>query len=148
MVVQTFHGGLTVRMTSRLLIRAVSCVHTDNWENYMKVLSAQPIVTKGFTSFSVYLLGDWTAQVSRLPLHFTYASRHMPYAHAYLPNTSHIVHQCLHLSAQPSLLPTPLPLLTPPSHSPPPVRFPDRSTRASRWRRLTAGGWRAQHWPV
>jgi hypothetical protein len=35
----------------------------DNWDGYMEFLTAQPVVTKGLTSFSVYLLGDWTAQV-------------------------------------------------------------------------------------
>lgn len=110
----------------------------------MKVLSAQPIVTKGFTSFSVYLLGDWTAQVSRRPFHLTYASLHMPYA--FLPNTRHTVLQSLYLLLHATLfgplLPSPGLLLTRllPCSS-------HRSMRASRWRRLTAGGWRAQPSP-
>lgn len=38
-------------------------VSTDNWDHYQSTLMAQPVLTKGLTSFSVYLLGDWTAQV-------------------------------------------------------------------------------------
>lgn len=86
----------------------------------MKVLSAQPIVTKGFTSFSVYLLGDWTAQVSRISFHCSYASLHMPYA--FLPNTRHTVLQSLYL-------PTACHSLWSPS-SPPPACFSHASSRA------------------
>jgi len=36
----------------------------DNWDGYMSFLEDHPVVTKALTSFSVYMLGDWTAQVS------------------------------------------------------------------------------------
>ena len=37
----------------------------DNWDGYMEFLGDHPVITKALTSFSVYMLGDWTAQVRR-----------------------------------------------------------------------------------
>jgi protein Mpv17 len=39
-------------------------VPRDNWEQYMSMLTAHPVIVKGFTSFSVYALGDVIAQGS------------------------------------------------------------------------------------
>ena len=39
-------------------------VPVDNWGSYMGTLNERPILTKGFTSFTVYFLGDWIAQLS------------------------------------------------------------------------------------